>query len=151
MLILFDQGTPIGIRPDLTNPAVKTAYEQGWSRPLNGELVRAAGGTGFEVLNTRNANLPYQQDLRSRKLAVVALSQNRWKLVETALPEIVAAIEKRGVGNVHDCGNSPCVKCYWTLNPLGIRIWAQEEPWIRGRLLSFSQDFVPSHLYQSRP
>jgi hypothetical protein len=95
---LFDQGTPIGIRHGLTNHTVKTAYEQGWSTQLNGELLRAVEEAGFEVLLTTDANLPYQQDLRSRKLAVVALSQNWWKLVKTAPPQIAAAIENAAPG-----------------------------------------------------
>src|SRR5258708_3466065 len=35
MLILFDQGTPVGIRHALTHHIVKTAREQGWSTLLN--------------------------------------------------------------------------------------------------------------------
>jgi hypothetical protein len=31
MLVLFDQGTPVPIRPFLIGHAVKTAAEQGWS------------------------------------------------------------------------------------------------------------------------
>lgn len=50
MLILFDQGTPVGIRHALTQHSVKTAREEGWSTLLNGELLRAAEEAGFEVL-----------------------------------------------------------------------------------------------------
>jgi hypothetical protein len=37
MLILFDQGTPVGIRDSLRGHSVKTANEQGWSTLLNGD------------------------------------------------------------------------------------------------------------------
>jgi hypothetical protein len=46
MLILFDQGTPIGIRQCLLEHTVKTAAAQGWSTLLNGELLRAAEAAG---------------------------------------------------------------------------------------------------------
>ncbi len=41
---------------------------------------------------TTDTNLPYQQEFRSRKLAVVVLSKNRWKLIRPRLPQIAAAI-----------------------------------------------------------
>ena len=44
MLILFDQGTPLGIRNSLPGHVVRTARQQGWSTLLNGELLNAAEG-----------------------------------------------------------------------------------------------------------
>lgn len=92
MLILFDQGTPVGIRHSLSEHTVKTAAEQGWSTLLNGELLRAAERAGFDVLLTTDTNLPFQQDLKSRKLAIVVLSHNRWNLIRTVLPRIATAV-----------------------------------------------------------
>ena len=71
MLILFDQGTPVGIRNSLPEHVVKTAYEQGWSTLLNGDLLSAAEREGFQVLLTADKNLPYQQNLAGRKIAIV--------------------------------------------------------------------------------
>ena len=62
MLILFDQGTPVGIRDSLHGHVIKTAQEQGWNRLLNGELLREAEETGFDVLLTTDKNLVYQQN-----------------------------------------------------------------------------------------
>lgn len=42
MLVLFDQGTPVGIRDSLSGHTVRTAHQQGWSTLLNGELLLAA-------------------------------------------------------------------------------------------------------------
>jgi hypothetical protein len=98
MLILFDQGTPVGIRHALTHHIVKTAREQGWSTLLNGELLRAAEEAGFHVLLTSDTNLPLQQNLEGKKLAVVVLSKNRWKLIRAAPPQIAAAIESAKPG-----------------------------------------------------
>jgi hypothetical protein len=98
MLILFDQGTPVGIRHSLAQHTVKTAREQGWSTLLNGELLQAAEEAGFDVLLTTDTSLPLQQNLEGRKLAIVILSKNRWKLIRAALPQIVAAVESAKSG-----------------------------------------------------
>jgi hypothetical protein len=98
MLILFDQGTPVGIRRSLPTHAVKTAREQGWSTLLNGELLRAAEEAGFDVLLTTDTNLRYQQDLKGRRLAVVILSKTRWNLIRPMLSDIALAIESAKPG-----------------------------------------------------
>lgn len=92
MVILFDQGTPVAIRNSLQEHTVKTAREQGWNMLLNGELLRAAEEAGFDVLLTTDTKLPFQQNFKGRKLAVVVLSQNRWNLIRSVLPQIAAAI-----------------------------------------------------------
>jgi hypothetical protein len=92
MFVLFDQGTPVAIRNALQGHIVKTAREQGWSTLLNGDLLRAAEQAGFDVFLTTDTNLPNQQNLEGRKLAVVILSRNKWSLVRLMIPQIVAAI-----------------------------------------------------------
>jgi len=92
MLILFDQGTPVAIRRSLPEHTVRTAAEQGWSTLLNGDLLRAAEEAGFEVFLTTDTDIPFQQNLKSHNLAIVVLSQNRWKLIRTMLAQIVAAV-----------------------------------------------------------
>jgi len=42
MRVLFDQGTPVQIRPSLQEHTVKTAREAGWSALANSDLLRAA-------------------------------------------------------------------------------------------------------------
>jgi hypothetical protein len=59
---------------------------------LHGDLLRAAEDAGFDTLLTTDTNLPCQQDLRDRKLAVVILSKNRWLSIVSKLPEISAAV-----------------------------------------------------------
>lgn len=92
MRILFDHGTPRGIALSVQGCAVKEAKEQGWDTLSNGELLKAAEDAGFDVLLTTDTNLPYQQNLKGRKLAVVILNRNRWSLVRTVLPQIVEAV-----------------------------------------------------------
>ncbi len=58
----------------------------------NGELLRAAEEAGFDVLLTTDTNLPYQQNLEGRKLAIVILSKNRWSLVRPVMQQIADAV-----------------------------------------------------------
>jgi hypothetical protein len=92
MRILFDQGTPVPLRKYLSGHSIKTAYEQGWSTLLNGELLRVAGESGFDVLLTTDKNLAYQQNLAGRTIAIVVLSRNRWSLIKTEVDRIAQAV-----------------------------------------------------------
>jgi hypothetical protein len=93
MLILFDQGTPIGIKNCLQDHVVKTAWELGWSALLNGELLKAAENAGFELLITTDKNLQYQQNLAGRRIAIVVLGQSRWASIRSKLNQIRSAVE----------------------------------------------------------
>lgn len=92
MRILFDQGAPVNIKPYLQGHTIKTAYQQGWSTLSNGELLQAAESAGFDLLLTTDQNLVYQQNLTNRKIAIVALSKNRWSLIQPMLRQIVNAV-----------------------------------------------------------
>lgn len=92
MLVLFDHGTPRGIARALEGHTVKEAKAQGWDTLSNGELLKAAEEAGFDVLLTTDTNLPHQQNLRGRHLAVVILSKNRWSLVQRVIPRIAEAV-----------------------------------------------------------
>jgi hypothetical protein len=52
MKILFDQGTPVPLRPLLVGHVVDTAYECGWSTMANGDLLNAAEAASYEVFIT---------------------------------------------------------------------------------------------------
>jgi hypothetical protein len=59
MLILFDQATPVPLRPFLKGHTIKTAWQQGWDRLKNGDLLTAAEEAGFDLLLTnRQKPLP---------------------------------------------------------------------------------------------
>jgi predicted nuclease of predicted toxin-antitoxin system len=90
--VLFDQGTPVPLRRFLPDHSVSTAYEQGWSSLKNGELLKSAEDNGFEVLVTTDTNLKYQQNLSTRRIAVVVLSTTSWPRINTASEKVVAAI-----------------------------------------------------------
>jgi hypothetical protein len=68
MLILFDQATPIPLRPYFKGHLVRTASQQGWDRLKNGELLNAAESAGFDVLLTTDRNMRYQQNIENSAL-----------------------------------------------------------------------------------
>jgi len=91
--VLFDQGTPVPLRNHFVSHDVSTAYELGWSRLKNGELLAAAESSGFEVFVTTDTNLAYQQNLSNRKIAIVVLSTTSWPRIQKSIAVIHAAID----------------------------------------------------------
>ena len=78
MRVLFDQATPVPLRPFLQGHTVRTAAQEKWDRLRNGELLNAAEAAGFDVLLTTDKNMRYQQNLAGRKIAIVVLSRQQW-------------------------------------------------------------------------
>lgn len=92
MLILLDNNAPRGLVRALVDHNVIEARERGWATLKNGDLLKAAEQSGFELFLTADKNIRYQQNLAGRKIAIVVLSQLRWRLVRLRVPEIAAAI-----------------------------------------------------------
>lgn len=99
MRILFDQGTPVPLRQSLAHHDVTTAYDRGWSRLKNGELLDSAEHESFDVLVSTDLNLKYQQNLTSRRIAVVVLSTPSWPRIERAVAAVVRAIDSASPGS----------------------------------------------------
>jgi predicted nuclease of predicted toxin-antitoxin system len=96
--VLFDQGTPVPLRRLLTQHEVITAHERGWSELKNGELLDSAERAGFAVLVTTDAKLKYQQNLTSRKLAIVVLTTTSWPRIQRVAAAVVAAVDSAAPG-----------------------------------------------------
>jgi hypothetical protein len=99
MLVLFDHGTPRGLARALQGHTVKEARAQGWDTLSNGDLLNAAEIAGFDVLLTTDTNLPRQQNLQGRKLAIVILSRNRWSLVRPMMQQIADPVNAAKPGS----------------------------------------------------
>lgn len=98
MLVLFDVNTPRGFARALKAHTVVEARARGWERYENGALLNAAEEAGFDVLVTSDKRIRYQQNLTGRKIALVVLSQGRWRLVRQRLEAIAAAVDVAMVG-----------------------------------------------------
>ena len=87
MRILFDQGVPVPLRQVFAGHDVATAYELGWSRLRNGELLTQSENQ-FDLLITTDQNLPYQQSLSGRQLAIFILPTTDWRKLEPHADQI---------------------------------------------------------------
>src|SRR5579872_7000924 len=92
MRILFDQATPVPIRPSLEGHTARTAALQGWDRLRNGDLLTAAEDAGFDLLLTTDKNMRYQQNLSGRKIAIVVLGMQQWPSLEPHVRLVVEAV-----------------------------------------------------------
>ena len=82
------------LRDVLAGHDVSTAYERGWAKLKNGELLDAAEREGFEVFVTTDTVLRYQQNLSGRRIAIVCLLSTRWPRIQrvgTAIADAIAS------------------------------------------------------------
>ena len=99
MLILFDHGTPRSIARALVGHAVVAAKTRGWDRLTNGVLLRAAEEAGYDLLLTTDKNIRYQQNLASRKIAIIVLGNPQLPVVRRHIQQIVAAVNAASPGS----------------------------------------------------
>ena len=92
MLILFDHGAPAPLIPFLEGHKVTKAKDAGWDTLVNGELLKAAEQAGFEVLLTTDKNMASQQNLKTRKIAIVVLGNSQWRIVQRYVRRIAATV-----------------------------------------------------------
>lgn len=81
------------LRKHLTDHTVSTAFEMGWSRLSNGDLLREAEKERFEVMITTDQNLRYQQNLKTRRIAIIVLRGTSWPKMQKKLKVIVETVE----------------------------------------------------------
>ena len=94
MRILFDQGTPGPLRDHLSDHAIDTASERGWSELSNGDLLDHAEREGYQLLVTTDQNIRHQQNLGHRAIAIVVLLSNRWPRIEHRVDDIRKVVEE---------------------------------------------------------
>jgi hypothetical protein len=99
MHVLFDQGTPVTIRPFLLGHQVETAAQRRWDELKNGELLKAAEDAGFDVFVTPDKNIRYQQNLALCRIAVVVLGNPQWPILRRYLERVVAAVDAAQPGS----------------------------------------------------
>jgi hypothetical protein len=104
--VLLDENLAHRLRKNLGAHEVLTVSFKGWAGVKNGELLRIAEENGIEVFLTGDRTLSYEQNLKGRAIAVVALSSVEWEILKNHLPLIIAAIESAlpGTFQAGDCG-----------------------------------------------
>ena len=106
MKTLFDENIAHALRPALAEFNPFTVQYMGWSGLTNGELLSAAEAAGFMVFVTGDKTVQFENDMRSRKIAVVSLSAPHWPLVKNHVAKIAAAVASATPGSFTriDCG-----------------------------------------------
>jgi len=99
MPIIFDQATPVPIRPFLGGHTVRTAAQQGWDRLRNGDLLTAAEEAGFDLLLPTDKNMRYQQNLVGRRIAIVVLGRQQWPQLRAHIQRVVDAVNAATPGS----------------------------------------------------
>lgn len=96
---MFDQGTPVPLRSGLTGHLIETAFERQWQELKNGQLLDAAEHENFQILVTTDQNLRYQQNLRTRNIALIVLLSTSWPRISKQVELIRLAIEQAEPGS----------------------------------------------------
>ena len=102
MRVLLDEQLPRQLAPYLVGREVETVQRQGWAGLKNGELLRQARSTTFEVFLTADQNIEFQQNLEASRLFVVVLvaASNALEDLLPLVPAILAAMKKPQAGSV---------------------------------------------------
>lgn len=99
MLILLDQGTPVGIRKYLKEHTVQTCAQCGWGTLKNGDLLEAAEQAGFQVFLTPDKNIRHQQNLATRTIAIVVVGTPQWPALQEHVDRVVEAVSAAKPGS----------------------------------------------------
>ena len=100
--VLFDVNVPRPVSRLLIGHAVEFADQRGWRELTNGDLLAAAERDGFDVMLTADSNLRYQQNLATRRIAIVALSTNAWPVICDKPDPVIRAVDAASPGSYRD-------------------------------------------------
>jgi hypothetical protein len=100
--ILFDQGVPVPLRGALGAHEILTAYERGWAKMKNGDLLSAAEAEEFAAIVTTDQNLHYQQNLTNRRIAILVLMTTDWRAIRARIDLVAAAIDALQTGDYRE-------------------------------------------------
>lgn len=101
MRILFDQGAPLPLLVALSEHAVETTWQHGWSELSNGDLLTKAEAAGFDLLTT-DQKLRYQQNLSGQRIAILVLHIANWPTLKPHAAEIAAAVDSMRPGEYRE-------------------------------------------------
>jgi hypothetical protein len=96
--ILLDHSVPAPLRSSLAHHDVRTTAQEGWDTLKNGDLL-AVAEAAFDVFVTCDQNIAYQQNLRGRQIAIVAINTNAWPVIGNDPGMVVQAIDRATPGN----------------------------------------------------
>jgi len=107
MGVLLDEYIDEALRHGMTGHDCQTCRYAGLKGLTNGRLLAAAEQEGFEVLITVDRNMPHQQSLRGREIALVILEARTTNIDDllALLPDVLTALEVLKPGDVVRVGS----------------------------------------------
>lgn len=102
MRLLLDECVDVRLRHLFVGHDCQTARFANLAGLKNGRLLDAAEKSGFDVLVTVDQNIPDQQNLTERKIALLILCgrTNRLRDLSPLIPGAIAALSSIGHGQV---------------------------------------------------
>ena len=100
MKILLDHNTPLGVRRVLANHDVQPAGQMGWATLSNTNLLMPPSAPVFEIFITCDQNIAFQQNLATRRIAIVVLMSNRWDDIRAQPQTVHHAVDNATPGTV---------------------------------------------------
>jgi hypothetical protein len=104
--VLLDESLPRELAAALEGHKAKTVQQEGWSSISNGELLRRAAQSGYQVFLTPDRNLQYQQNVSRAEVAVVVLraASNRIEDLLPLIPQLLPLLVDLKPGTVNQLG-----------------------------------------------
>lgn len=90
--ILLDECVPWPLHKLLSGHHCTTAQKHGWGGLTNGDLISQAEAE-FDLFITSDQNIRYQQNLATRRIAILELSTNDWRRIQNATAALCAAVD----------------------------------------------------------
>jgi hypothetical protein len=91
--VILDEGAPRPLAARLRALGVDaTAFPNEWKQLSNGKLLDAIEQQGFQILITNDKNIPHQQNMSKRAIAVLVLPTIRLRDILAMAPNIAAAV-----------------------------------------------------------
>ena len=105
MRVLLDECIDERLRHDIRGHECQTARYAGFAGLKNGALLLAAEIAGFDVVMTVDQNIPYQQNIRDRRVAILVLQAptNRLDDLRRTIPAVLAALASVRSGEIMIC------------------------------------------------
>jgi hypothetical protein len=102
MRVLLDECVPRKLKSSLAGHECRTVPEEGLAGKRNGELLALAEGAGFNVFLSVDRGFEFQQNLRSRQIAVLLVRARSSRLADLLphVPEILERLESLRPGEV---------------------------------------------------
>ena len=145
MKILLDECLNWRLRREFESHEVSTVQELGWSGTVNGELMRLASETGFEVFITIDKNLKFQQNIKKYQLVVV-VPQARLNRLEYHRPLIPIVLRKLPMMKML-CYNCRA-KFILLINAVKILLFRNKRDESRFTINIFTQPLKPGETYE---